>query len=211
VWDTDEQELVGEFTPEDGMLISCLLGPDGNRLLTLAGLGFARRSERSATLWDVNNNRQIAQIADSVAGTFSPDGNLVATGGMDSAVHLLDALTGEELYSLSHEAEVRALDFDPTSQFLATATRDGTVRIWDVLSGQEMTILNHGIEIYSVMFSADGSRLIAHDANRNIFSWIVSTEELVSIACQMLTRNLTLEEWDAYVGSTVPYQETCPR
>ena len=42
------------------------------------------------------------------------------------------------------------------------------------------------------------------------YLWLVRVEDLVELACGLLTRNLTAEEWEAYVGAEEPYRKSCP-
>jgi hypothetical protein len=39
--------------------------------------------------------------------------------------------------------------------------------------------------------------------------WLVWPEDLIAEACARLTRNLTQEEWERYLGDE-PYRKTCP-
>ena len=64
---------------------------------------------------------------------FSPNGNLLATGGEDAAIRLFDthAESGaQQLVLRGHEFVVSGLDFSHDGKRLASAAPDGVVRVW---------------------------------------------------------------------------------
>jgi WD40 repeat protein/serine/threonine protein kinase len=64
---------------------------------------------------------------------FSPDGRLIATGGLGGSLMLWDAATGRRLGPVyQHPSMVLGIAFDPEGKWLATACRDNIVRFWDV-------------------------------------------------------------------------------
>lgn len=210
VWDIQSNRELAAFAQDEAAMIDSMLSPDGARLVMLAGTGFIRRGTRSATLWDVDNSRKIARVNGATVAEFSPDTTLLATGGMDGTVRVLDAYTGDLVRSLSHEGEVEALDFSPDGTLLATGSKDRTARIWDVASGVEVAILNHDADVEFVVFSSDGTQLFTRDSTDKVYKWSVNMDALTALACEILTRNFTQQEWETYVGGQEPYHETCP-
>jgi WD40 repeat protein len=62
---------------------------------------------------------------------FSPDGQRLATGSMDTLVRLWDASSGREMLTLrGHGRGVRSVAFSPDGIHIASGSLDGTAKIW---------------------------------------------------------------------------------
>jgi WD40 repeat protein len=118
------------------------------------------------------------------AAAYSPDGKILALGGGDNRIRLLDAATGKEIRRLrGHQARdfnppadrksafdllvrsvgagnVTTLAFAPDGKTLASGGWDDMVRLWDVASGKELRkIVAHQAMVARVVFAPDGKRL----------------------------------------------------
>ena len=67
----------------------------------------------------------------------------------------------------------------------------------------------HGNEVNAVFFSPDGRWVKSGSMDGMVRVWLWRPEDLITEACARLPRNLTLEEWQQYVGDE-PYRHTCP-
>lgn len=106
---------------------------------------------------------------------FSPDGTLIASGGMDNSVKLWEAVTGREVRSLhGHANEVTLLAFSPDGRRLASGSQD-SVKIWEVESGRLLRGFGNRIGVRGLAFSPDGSRLAAGDGPL-LRQWNLTTE-----------------------------------
>ena len=71
------------------------------------------------------------EYVNSVA--FSPDGQIVASGGTDGLVALWHVKDGERLHTLAgHGGGVSEVAFAPDGKMLVSASADNTVRLWGV-------------------------------------------------------------------------------
>ena len=60
----------------------------------------------------------------------SPDGKLLATGGVDRTIHLWEILTGRELARWeAHDSGVTALAFRPDGKTLVSGGGDGALKL----------------------------------------------------------------------------------
>ena len=91
---------------------------------------------------------------------FSPDGEILASGGDNNAVILWDVDDRSERESfVEHGKSVMSIAFSPDGQLLASASLDGYVRLGHVSSEHSRVSLRHGGWVESVAFSPDGKML----------------------------------------------------
>lgn len=71
---------------------------------------------------------------------FSPNGQVLATGGPGSTIKLWDVRSRKQLKDLAGQFfdVVSSVAFSPDGKTLASGYENGTVRFWDVASGNEL-------------------------------------------------------------------------
>lgn len=111
--------------------------PDGS-LLAAGGSNSPRlEAPGNVTLWDTATGKERRSLTVPTACVLtvaiSPDGRMLASGGIDPAVRLWEVATGKERHALKgHEGRVYALAFSPDGRHLASASSDAPVFVWDV-------------------------------------------------------------------------------
>lgn len=99
-----------------------------------------------------------------------------------------------------HTGAVGHVAFDAGGERLASSSTDGTVRIWDVESADEVAVLRgHRGRVTSAAFSPDGTRLASISADGTVRVWALELDELIDLAEQRLTRDLTDDECRRYL------------
>ncbi len=100
-----------------------------------------------------------AQMVRCVA--FSPNGRIIASGGLDGVIRLWDPETGKDRGTLTGTVHqiTEAMAFSPDGTLLVSTSEPGLVRLWDVATGVELwkqqTVDRN---IVNVVFFPDGLR-----------------------------------------------------
>lgn len=111
-----------------------------------------------------------------LAAATSKDGKLVAVGGADKIIRLVDLDSGKEIRELTQHADwVMGLAFSPDGKHLASASRDGTARIYDVGTGEAVCAFrDHDGPVFDVTFVGDGSEAASTGRDQTIRFWKTS-------------------------------------
>lgn len=173
----------------EGWVVNVAFDPEGRRLAVASaetGLLHGPTPTGTATLslWDWRKDREIARAAaphvlDSLA--FSPDGTVLAAGGWDGSLYLLQTAAGGAPRVLKHDHAVRAIAFSPDGRRLAVGTgggdpetpallRGATV-LWDLDEESRTTLRQQAGWTGAVAFSPDGRHLAAVDQDGRIGIW----------------------------------------
>ena len=143
--------------------------PDGTRLAVAGSIGI--------WIYSVHTGEELALLAghteDVWSISFSPDGNTLASGSWDNAIHLWNAVTGAHIRTLTgHTGGVNSVSFNPDGRTLASGSYDDTVRLWDTATGQHLkTLIGHTENVWSVSFSPDGRTLASGSWDDTVRLW----------------------------------------
>jgi eukaryotic-like serine/threonine-protein kinase len=146
--------------PHPSRVKSVAFDPTGKTFLTVCAT--------EAQVWDMATGQRVGEPMRHdghtiTAARFSPDGNLVITGGDDHEARLWHSATGRSVGKpLAHAGAgaVRAVAFRPDGCAVVTGGDDGIARIWDIANGTAIgkALSNRG-PIQCCAFSPDGSLL----------------------------------------------------
>lgn len=198
LWDVKTGKLLRTFVGHDWWVWSAEFAPDEQRIVTASQDGSAR-------IWSIETGQPIGapfighrrdgNQTPIFTAVFSPDGKLVASGGLDNRILLWDPESIEPFdFSAvietgqvpqqsftaldGHKAAVRALKFSRDGGRLLSGGQDNAVMVWDVRSGGLIKALRgHDGWVRSVGFSPDGQTAISGSHDRRVKGWDIAGYE----------------------------------
>ena len=137
-------------------------------------------------LWDLQDGAETnlgshAGVINSIA--FSPNGQLLVSGGDDYAFKLWNVPRKRQVAMLEHitdrsRSQIKAVAFSPDGQMVATA--GWHVKLWDIHTHKEIMTLRHDAWVWTVDFSADGQLLATGDRNGQVNIWDIQSQQTVA-------------------------------
>ena len=178
-------------------------------------------SEGEAIVWNQENrsdNFRINMASKNIKSIrFNPDNNILALGDIRGNVEIWDVVKRKKISEVkAHNDQINDIRFNGKLKQMATASNDKSLKIFDVkditdLSEPPVTLTDFGGFVVVIQFSPDGDLILSgsHEERNNLAVRPAHVDGLVGEICGIVSRNMTQEEWNVYVGKDIPFEKTC--
>lgn len=211
IWKWDLKTYQGKLIiASESKINSIDISPDSKYVI--AGL-----QDGKIFIWDINNTSdpKIIDNTTQVAITavkYNKKGNWLVAGTSQGSLKIWDSKKLEVIKNLEgHKSRISDIDFNKDDNLMATSSLDGTARMWDCtnLNNQPIELRDHKMWVVSIAFSPDGQSLVTSSNEKDrLLIWTTKSEYLASDLYHRINRNMSIEEWNAYVALDVEYQKT---
>lgn len=211
LWDVQSRQPVGKPMDEHaGMVRGVAFNSDGSLIVTAS-------YDSTVGLWNTNSQTLVDKLrghekaVTSVA--FSPDDKKIVSGSKDMTVRLWDTKNRQPIDEpmQGHEDRVNSVAFSPDGKHVVSGSSDYTLRLWDVVNNEAIgkPMRGHEARINSAIFSPDSTKIVSGSDDMTLRIWPASNNWAAEL-CNKLVRNMTHQEWRAWVSTVIKYAIQCP-
>ena len=114
--------------------------------------------------------------------SFTPDGNVLASGSSDKTIRLWQVSNGSLLQILTgHSDQVMSVVFSPDGKTLAGGGWDKTIKFWSTNNGSLIKTLTTIDDISSIAFSPDGGKIVSGSYGFTIQLWQINQDSSIYV------------------------------
>jgi len=181
----------------------------------LAGIN----SKGNVIVWNPEKNTENFRIETSGKNIkvirFKPGENILAIGDINGNLELWDIVTRKKISEVkAHTAQINDIRFNPVLNQMATASNDKTLKIFNNitdLTEAPITFSDNEGFVLVMQFSPDGQLIVSgtYEGTPNLIGRPSHVKYMVDNICDLVTRNMTQDEWNTYVARDIPLEPTC--
>lgn len=146
------------------------------------------------------------------AHRFMPGGNRLATGDNSGVIGIWNVRDGILEDSIrGHSVPLRFIAFDSSDDQMLTSDDSGLISLWSLadLKQPPVVITDSPGPILCHSFCQNGDAFLSATA-REVTRRPAHVRCMTAGLCDKVTRNLSEQEWSAWVGDDIEYEATCP-
>jgi WD40 repeat protein len=190
LWDIDTCKVVKKWTGHTRGVYSVCWSRDGRRVLSGSDDGTARQ-------WEVESGETMPEPIETghnyvYAVVYSPDTNLIATGGSDGwdvdehPIKIWDAKTSKLVVTLKgHTNTVLCLAWTKDGKTLISGSNDSSIRTWNTTTWKQTAVLlEHTRGVRRIAISPNGRILASASYDRTARLWNLDNGQLISLPIQ---------------------------
>jgi WD40 repeat protein len=180
----------------------------------LAGVG----KEGNVLVW--NPDRKTENFRIETGGRnikvvrFNPSNNLLALGDDEGAVEIWDVEKHRKISEFkAHDSQVNDIRFNSVLSQMATAGNDRSIKIFNTndLTEPPIMLADNDDIVLVMQFSPDGQMIVSGEAGgtASLVGRASNADHLAENICDLVSRNLSREEWNTYVARDIPPEKSC--
>ena len=161
LWDVAGGQSILKLDGHTGIVWGLAFSPDGQMLASVS-------SDATAKIWDWRNGTLIQSLdfpAEVVSVSFSPDGRILAVGGVDepqgdiqnAAIWTFSVSSWQPLLKFPEYWNIEAMVYSPDGRWLIGGGTSRNVKVWRTGDGTSVFILSHAHQVLDAAVSPDGS------------------------------------------------------
>ena len=224
VWDAQSRQIISKIPSSDfssNTVMRATMSPTQN-LFAACGLG------TNILIWDLDADAKRLLPFTNTAGTcaaiaFSPDGSVIAaTDAISGQIVLIEPDSGRitRTFAQPPDSMVPTISFSADGKTLiaglcadySNQCTQGSLALWDIETAKSFGVLDlkdFGL-VSTIAYHPSLPLAVIGVKTGEVFALDLDESSWQARICQVANRNLSLQEWNQYLGEGFSYQKTCP-
>ena len=163
LWDVASGGLIRSLEGHTGIVWGVTFSRDGQILVSVS-------SDKTAKIWDWRTGSMLHSLelpGEVVSVGFSPDGGILAVGGVDeplgdlqnAAIWTFSVGSWNPFLKFAEYWNITAMTYSPDGRFLIGGGTSRNVQIWRTSDGTSLYTLNHPHQVFDAAVSPDASTI----------------------------------------------------